>query len=142
MNKKKRNGIYMDSLNGNAIFGIKTDKISDIGYYNYFEEKEKIRKFAEERRLFYVGASRARDKLILLGQKDGAKDGHMKHILEFVGFDGLVGEDGKVEFSNDYPFIRSVAMGGKKSNIDKKVSITKKLSKISDFIEVLAVVLP
>ncbi len=141
MNTTPRNGIYMDNLNGNgsaiSISGIKTDKISDIGYYNYFEEKEKKRNLAEERRLFYVGASRARDKLILLGQKDGAKDGHMRRILEFAGLAGDKDEDGNIEFLSDYPFLRFIEISSEKSEVgqSQKVSIKKKRNRIVDYIE-------
>ncbi len=116
-----RGGTYIDETSDGTISGVnlknkKRRLVSDLGYTRYLKEREKERNRAEERRIFYVAATRARDRLILLGKKDVSEENHMKHIREFVDKNNGDGKKG------DRPFVRltSIEGEGKKANYKKK----------------------
>lgn len=130
-----RDGIYTGSISGRDISGINLERrnkrlpkkrlVSDLGYNRYFRERERVRNLAEERRIFYVAATRARDRLILIGKQEGSKESCMKDILEFVAAGETEGE--KV----DLPFARLVSITGESA----KATFRKRKSEISEFIE-------
>ncbi len=81
ISSKKRDGIVKANISGLQITGVNIGKITDLGYRLLIEDSEKKKNDAEERRLFYVAATRARDRLILVGSTKN-KNSHMKAIVD------------------------------------------------------------
>jgi ATP-dependent helicase/nuclease subunit A len=81
-----REGIFIDR-SGAPISGARLGPVADFGYRHAIRAREDRRAAAEERRLLYVAATRARDRLILVGS--GREDAsHQRALIEFVGSAG------------------------------------------------------
>jgi ATP-dependent helicase/nuclease subunit A len=81
-----REGIFIDRSD-TPVSGARLGPVADFGYRNAIRAREDRRAAAEERRLLYVAATRARDRLILLGSgKEEAS--HQRALMEFVGSSG------------------------------------------------------
>ncbi|MBN1571711.1 MAG: UvrD-helicase domain-containing protein [Deltaproteobacteria bacterium] len=122
-----RGGIYVDTTSKGTISGVnlKTKRkrlMSDLGYNMYLKERERQRNLAEERRIFYVATTRARDRLILLGKKDVPTDNLMKDIRGFLGVD-----------EREWPKFRCRLVPLKKPEEGQKTAVKRKRQKMSDF---------
>ncbi len=76
-----REGVFVDR-SGSAVSGARLGPAADFGYAA-IRAREDRRFAAEERRLLYVAATRARDRLILVGSGK-EKTGHQRALLEFA----------------------------------------------------------
>ncbi len=80
--KWDRKGVFVDRSDGDTA-GAGFGAVSDLGYRRVIGPRENERAAAEERRLLYVAATRARDRLILVGSgKEEA--GHQRALLRFL----------------------------------------------------------
>jgi len=84
-----REGIFVDRagvpVSGARLGGM--DSVADLGYRTAIRDRENRRAAAEERRLLYVAATRARDRLVLVGSGK-EETGHMCSLMEFAGRPG------------------------------------------------------
>ncbi len=76
-----REGIFIDR-SGAPVSGARLGPAADFGYRNAIRAREDRRAAAEERRLLYVAATRARDRLILVGSGK-EETSHQRALLQF-----------------------------------------------------------
>jgi ATP-dependent helicase/nuclease subunit A len=86
LGKKKRQwdreGIFIDR-GDRTVSGARLGSAADFGYHYAIRAREDRRAAAEERRLLYVAATRARDRLILVGSGK-EETSHQHALMEFV----------------------------------------------------------
>ena len=82
-NLGSRDGIVIDAAANDPTVGLHIGPLEDLGYALLLDERIKSSQLAEERRLLYVGTTRARDRLVLLGSTKN-KNSHMSKIVEFT----------------------------------------------------------
>ena len=79
---RANDGVYLIEEDTGVRAGIRTGHIKDMTYETYIKGRYRERNESEEKRLLYVAATRARDRLILIGSPK-SNSGHMKKIIEF-----------------------------------------------------------
>ncbi len=77
-----REGIFINRSD-TAVSGARLGPVADFGYRGAIREHEELRAAAEERRLLYVAATRARDRLILIGSPKEITS-HQRALMEFA----------------------------------------------------------
>ena len=124
MTFKGDDGIVTDRVSGSMLSGVRIGGLSDIGYTLNLKERAKKHYFAEEKRLLYVAATRARDRLIMVGSPK-VKRSHMNALMGFLE---------KEAPDKDYSRLHVSLIDYTKES-DKKFTVKKKAIKIGDYLK-------
>ena len=79
---RPKKGIFLDRSEKD-VSGAQLGPVADLGYNLFIKQSEERRAAAEEKRLLYVAATRARDRLFLVGSPK-EKTSHMRALVDFI----------------------------------------------------------
>jgi ATP-dependent helicase/nuclease subunit A len=79
---------YLDDQHGMAFTPSMEEKKQSIPITEFLKWRTRAKAIAEEKRVFYVACTRARDMLILSGKPPGSSNSYMKWLYECLQLDG------------------------------------------------------